>query len=444
MNTRNKLYKKCRKLMLHAARRFPTLRKVRYAYWRVQRRRFASKTAHVHTDAHLVVFEAFGGRSYACSPKAIYEQMCADARFDDWELCWSFQKKVMNRIEEEGRSCIGLNERARIVMRGSKEYFDVFEHAKYWVQNNRVPEYVVPRDDQVYVQCWHGTPLKRLGFDVPEQGGGALNSAHELAQRFAMDAEKWTYLLSPSAFTSEHLCDAFGLAPEKRAGVVIEEGYPRNDSIRATLDAPDAAERLAAMKERLGVPADKKLLLFAPTWRDDQYEDGVGYTMDAIIDLDELQARLGREWAVLLRMHYYIANKLDFSAWEGFVYDVSKADDINELYCIADVLCTDYSSVFFDYANTARPLVFYWPDREHYENDLHGFYIDADTLPGPKCATATQLCDELDNIDSWQERYGTEYTAFCQTYCAKDDGHAAARVVERVFGQPAAAHEQGA
>ena len=109
--------------------------------------------------------------------------------------------------------------------------------------------------------------------------------AKELAERFGMDADKWSYLLSPSAFTSEHLCSAFGLARERRAQVVCEEGYPRNDAVVNTLAAPDAAERVARIKERLGVPADKKLLLFAPTWRDDQFRAGTGYVAELPLDL---------------------------------------------------------------------------------------------------------------------------------------------------------------
>lgn len=415
-------------------KRFPSMRKLRYAYWGERKRKFDALSAASETDPKMVVFEAFGGRKYVCSPKAIYEAMLADPRFDDWTFYWSFKGSIVFDMFEDGRAEEILGDRAKIVVRGSEEYFDAFAKAKYWIQNNRVPEYILPREDQVYVQCWHGTPLKRLGYDVPETTqGGALNSARELAGRFNADAKKWTYLLSPSPFTSEHLADAFGLPEEKRPSVVLEEGYPRNDSIVNTLNAPDAADRLARIKDSLGLPQEKKLLLFAPTWRDDQYTEGVGYTLDSLVDFKVLQKVLGDEWAILLRTHYYIANKFDLSEWEGFVYNVSSVDDINDLYCIADAICTDYSSVFFDYANTGRPLLFYWPDREHYENDLHGFYIDADTLPGPKCETAEQLANAIASLDSWQEEYGAAYGEFRATYCPKDDGRATQRVIEKVF-----------
>ena len=433
MKSNTRFQRGIRKLGLALCKRFPALRRLRYAWWGRERRSYEKLSRAATTDEHMVVFEAFGGRKYTCSPKAIYEAMCADPRFDGWNLCWSFKESVAKRLERDGRESVGLDGRARIVVRGSEEYFDAFARAKYWIQNNRVPEYVSPREDQVYVQCWHGTPLKSLGCDVPESMGGAVNTASELADRFRLDAGKWTWLLSPSPYTSEHLSSAFGLSEERREQVVLEEGYPRNDSIVNTLAAPDADARIRAIKERLGVPMDRKLLLFAPTWRDDQYTEGVGYTLDSLVDFDVLQRALGQDWAVLLRTHYYIANKFDLGAWEGFVYNVSGVDEVNDLYLIADALCTDYSSVFFDYANTGRPLLFYWSDREHYEGELHSFYMDADTLPGPKCKTAEELAAVVAGLDGWQGEYGEAYEEFRAEFCPKDDGHASERVIERVF-----------
>lgn len=430
MQTNSALLFHLRHAGLWLCKHFPPARRLRYTYWNRRAKQYARLSRSTQTNPKQVVFEAFGGRGISCSPRAIYLAMCANPRFDDWTLCWSFKDGVAQAVKDDP-----LLERAKVIVRGSEEYYHAFAQSKYWVQNNRVPEYIEPRADQVYVQCWHGTPLKRLGYDIPESfSGGALNTTRELADRFKLDTQKWSYLISPSGYTSQHLCDAFGVPEERRASVVLEAGYPRNDEVVATLSAPDAKERMTAIRERLGVPAGKKVLLFAPTWRDDQFQAGVGYTMDSVIDFDLLRERLGNEWVVLLRLHYYIANELDFSPWEGFVFDVSHEGNINELYCAADALCTDYSSVFFDYANTGRPLYFYWPDREHYENDLHGFYLDVNTLPGPKCETAEQLCDALAAHDAWHGEHGAAYAEFRATFCANDDGHASERVIERVFG----------
>lgn len=404
-------------------RHTPRLRlRVRHAYWWVQRRRFERLRRGVAPRPGQVLFESFGGRSASCSPRALFEAMRRDRRFAGYEFVWSLTASAIGRPG-------GVPEGARIVQRGSHEYFEALAASGTLIMNTRLPEYVWPGAAQTFVQCWHGTPLKRLGLDVAIETTNALNTTRELASRFALDARKWTYLLSPSRYASEHLCDAFGLPAARRADVVIEEGYPRNDALALAGEAARAAAR-----ERIGVPQGRKALLYAPTWRDDSYRPGVGYTFDHLLDFDRMRAALGDEWVVLFRPHYYVANHFDFAAYGGFVIDVSDADDINDLYLAADALLTDYSSVMFDYANTGRPMLLFVPDRRRYAEAIRGFYLDFDEIPAPVCATGGEVIDELNALGTYRERYGERYRRFVGTYCPHDDGHAAERVLERVFG----------
>ena len=373
-------------------------------------------------DSHQVFFESYGGRSVSCSPKALYEAMLADDKYRDYRFVWSVREKEREQASRE------IGERTRIVIRGRREYYEALASSGTLILNTRLPEYVWPRRGQVYVQCWHGTPLKRLGYDVQIETANALNTTSELASRFGLDSQKWTYLLSPSAYTSQHLCDAFGLASERRGSVVIEEGYPRNDALALADDTT-----VAAIRERLNLPAGKKVLLYAPTWRDDSYQSGVGYTFDYLLDLDLLQRELGDSWVVLFRAHYYIANQFDFSKYQGFVVDVSDVDDINDLYLAADVMVTDYSSVMFDYANTGKPMVLFVPDRKHYDEAIRGFYLDFDSIPAPMCETSVQVVEQLRTMNTYDDRYGAAYRSFQETYCPHDDGRASDRVLNRIF-----------
>jgi CDP-glycerol glycerophosphotransferase len=435
--------------------------------WRLKRIRYERFIRRIVPEPHTILFESYGGRSYACSPRALFEALCEDRRFDGWRFIWSFR-------EPEEKEALLPTTRAILVRRMSGEYLQACARATYWITNNRMPEFLHPRPDQTYVQCWHGTPLKRLGFDVAADAQAALNTAAELAGRFAIDAEKWSWLLSPSPYTSEHLTSAFGRSADRKS-LVIEEGYPRNDAIVATLqlpaplqspvavqsivtaqssassqlpapsqlpvpsqlptDTPSPATREAieTIKRHLGVPLDKKVVLYAPTWRDDSYQAGVGYTQDALLDFEVLQRSLGADWVILLRAHYYIANRLNIDQWQGFVYDMSRIEDVNDLYIISDALLTDYSSVLFDFANTSRPLLFYWPDLDHYGEKVRGFYFDPETLPGPQCRTSEEVASALGDIDGWHLRYGSAYEDFKQTFCPKDDGNATKRVIERLF-----------
>jgi len=165
-------------------------------------------------------------------------------------------------------------------------------------------------------------------------------------------------MLSPSAWCSEKFNSAFNLAsihPDKN--IILEYGYPRDDTLYQT--SPETIEKL---KEKLKLPKNKKIILYAPTWRDDQYELGKGYTFDSKMDFTLLKEHLSDNYIILFRAHYFVADNFNFEIYKNFIYDVSKIEDINELYLVSDMLITDYSSVFFDYANLNRPILFYMYD----------------------------------------------------------------------------------
>lgn len=411
-------------------RYFPKARqKARAQWWAHEGRTYARLTANIKTDPKVVVFSCFMGRSFADSPRAIYEALCADYRFDDYEFWWIFREDRFEQFQNDPRLA-----RAHIVQRSTEEYQRLLGRAKYWIFNARCPEYVQPKPDQVYVQCWHGTPLKRLGYDVQVDTTNALNTTLELADRFKMDSAKWSYLISPSPFTSLHLSDAFGLEEQRRPSVILEVGYPRNDRVaRACESETSLAIAKEAVLSELNIPRNKKLLLYAPTWRDNDYKAGVGYVQDTLINFDLLQKELSDEWCILFRPHYYIANEFDFKKYGSFVYNAASVPDINDLYIVADALMTDYSSVFFDYAVTDRPLIFFWPDFEYYDDHVRGFYFDPHKIPGPKCTTSEEVVDAVQQLNSWQTNYGKEYKRFRKYFLPKDDGHAAERAIERIF-----------
>lgn len=432
MRTIGGLRRRVRAVGLGVLRHLPRTRLfVRRRYWAHEGRKYDALAAKTPVDERLVFFESFGGRSLSCSPRAIYLAMLGQERFAGYRFVWSF--KGAERVEAERENPLLADARVSVVQRGSEEYFRALAAAKVLVLNTRLPEYVTPKPGQVFVQCWHGTPLKRLGYDVKIETTNALNTTSELAGRFGMDAKKWTYLLSPSPYTSEHLADAFGLPAERRADVILEEGYPRNDEV--ALAAADASgERQRELRAALGVPEGKRAMLYAPTWRDDSYQAGVGYTFDYLIDFDLLRRELGDEWVVLFRPHYYIANHFDFSAYEGFVIDVSAWDNVNELYIAADALVTDYSSVMFDYAILRRPMALFVPDYETYADKIRGFYFDLSEVPGPRCVETAELARALRDEAAYWREFGEKYDAFVARFCPKDDGHAAERVIDRVWG----------
>ena len=150
------------------------------------------------------------------------------------------------------------------------------------------------------------------------------------------------------------------------------------------------------------------------------------------MDFDLLQEELGQDYIILFRAHYLVANEFNFDKYKGFIFDVSKIDDINELYIISDMLITDYSSVFFDYANLKRPIIFYMYDLKEYKNNIRGFYIDLNELPGNILETESELIKEIKYID-FNFKYDDKYKKFNNKYNYLDDGKASERVVYKLL-----------
>jgi CDP-glycerol glycerophosphotransferase len=114
---------------------------------------------------------------------------------------------------------------------------------------------------------------------------------------------------------------------------------------------------------------------------------------------------------------------------------VSQYPDGTELMLAADVLVTDYSSMMFDFANTGRPMLFFTHDLDAYQDVIRGFYFDfVKEAPGPLLRTTEELAGALGDLDAVRATYADRYEAFVRRFCELDDGHASARVVERVFG----------
>ena len=366
-------------------------------------------------DDHLVYFQTFSGRGCSDSPKALYEYMLKAPEYKDYRFVWSFREPAKYSFLLE-------NGRTDIVKFRSRADNRALRRAKYWISNYRMLDYQHPRRDQVYLQCWHGTPLKRLGYDIGE-GSNAMNSPSEVREKYRTDAKKFSYLLSPSPFATEKFASAWDLDATGQRHKIIEEGYPRNDRlVNAT------AEERTEIRKRLGVD-EKKVILYAPTWRDNQHTSGEGYTYKTEVDFDRLREELGDGYVILFRAHYLVANSFDFGRYRGFVKDVSSYSDINELYIASDMLVTDYSSVFFDYANLRKPMIFYMYDLDEYAGEIRGFYLPLEALPGPVVRDGDALIEEIRKCDEWEP--DAAYEEFVGRFAPKDDGEASKRVLEK-------------
>ena len=413
--------RKLKKLVLVLSEKSVIFRYIfRGTYGLCKKIQYKLNTIGIKIDDKTIIFNVFNGKSYSCSPKALYEYMLKDEKYADYKFIWSFKNVEDYKFLEKNRN-------TKVVKNNSKEYQKYLAKAKYWFFNFKIPEYLYPKKNQVFLQCWHGTPLKRLGCDLLHFDN-KLNTMKGMKKRYKIESSKFTYFISPSKFATEKFISAWNLKEIGKDNIMIEEGYPRNDFLFNYTN-----EDVKRIKERLGIENDKrKIILYAPTYRSNQHEAGVGYTYKEEVDFESLREKIGDKYIILFRPHYFVANVFDFNKYKGFVYDVSKIDDINELYIITDLLITDYSSVFFDYANLKRPMIFYMYDLDHYRDESNGFYIDLEELPGKITKTQDELEEEIIRIDK-EFKFDEKYKKFNEKYNYLDDGNASKRVLEKIL-----------
>lgn len=358
---------------------------------------------------NVILFETFMAKNYSDSPKYIYEYIAQN--HPEYECVWA--------INDGAKIPYG----AKTVKRFSFQYAYYLAVSKYLVFNVRPPLWYRKREEQVFLETWHGTPLKRLVFDQEE----VTSASPKYKQQFYRQRKDWDFLVSANPFSTKTFRSCF-----LYEGKMLEYGYPRND----ILYWPNKDEIAQQLKEKLGIPKDKKTILYAPTWRDDQHYGSGQYKFELALDLKLMKERLQDDYVVLLRTHHYISDHIDVSGLGDFVINLSSYDDISEIYLISDICITDYSSVFFDYANLKRPILFYTYDFDKYKNQLRGFYIDMNTeVPGPLLYTSEQVVQAIEDIDEITEEYKERYDQFYDRFCCYDDGHASEHVAEAMLAK---------
>ena len=263
-----------------------------------------------------------------------------------------------------------------------------------------------------------------MGFDEP-----SFRMMSEPEQRSYQQAlDRFDHFVVRSEHDVRTLARAYRIPAEK----LLRTGYPRNDALVRAREAgvPDpAALRLA---ERLGLDRDRRVLLYAPTFR--AHPDGRVRHFAFPFDVERFAARFGEEYTLLVRAHYLNRLTLPPSV-AGRVIDVSAEPDITPLLLLADALITDYSSVMFDYALLQRPIVFYAHDWEEYAQDTRGTYFDLlAEAPGPVARDEDELLAAIGDLTSVRARYEARLKEFVDSYGEYDRGDAAARIVDRCFG----------
>jgi len=379
------------------------------------RMRFLFKSGHSPYDNTTIIFESFGGRQVSDSPYAIYKVF--KTLYPGINMIWSIDRSQKKFCKE--------NQIAYVIRRTNK-WVRVLEKSQFWISNARFPTWVKKPNYVTYIQTWHGTPLKKLGLDIENVSMPGTTTV-KYHKNFVREANRWDALVSPNDYSTQIFRSAFGFNNQ-----ILKIGYPRNDELINT-----QPEDIDAIKEQLGIPLDKKVVMYAPTYRDNQFAEKGKYTFELPFDLDDFRKSFGDDTVLILRMHYLISNALDISDYSDFVYDYSNYPNISDLYLVSDLLITDYSSVFFDYAYLKRPILFYPYDYHLYKEELRGFYLNYEKdLPGKIAENSKQLLAEINHALAHPDMSANEkFMNFYNRFCAINDGLSSLKVVNYVMHQ---------
>lgn len=348
-------------------------------------------------DPRKAVCQSFYGRGYSDSPKAIAQELLARG----WKVYWTVKG---------GEEAASMPEGVIPIQVETPKAIFHFCTAGAWVDNARKWAYTKKRGKTLYIQTWHGFPLKRIEGDAAD----ALPQDYLQAARH--DSQMCDLFLSNSRFLTDIYRRAFWYG-----GQVLEAGFPRNDILAQP--HPELGEKV---RRALSLPQGKRLALYAPTFRKDKGLSA--YDMDYPRCAGALEKRFGGKWLLLAKLHPNIAEKAgEMDLDPRYIVNASDYPDIQELYLACDVLLTDYSSVMFDYLVTGKPCFLYVNDLAAYKNDRN-FYYDIDCLPFPRAEDNPQLEAAILGYDPQAQKQREE--AFCREFGLSESGTAAAQAAD--------------
>ncbi|MEU0299616.1 CDP-glycerol:glycerophosphate glycerophosphotransferase [Streptomyces sp. NPDC006175] len=359
-----------------------------------------------------VVFESHMGTCYGDSPRAVHEEV--RARGLPLRCVWSYAD-----------SPAGFPADARLVRRWSWRYLWALARAEYWVDNQGFPQHLDKPSGTVYLQTWHGSAYKRMGFDETRV---RMQNAPQ-RERLQQAVHRFDHFLVRSEHDERTLARAYRLP----ASTLLRTGYPRNDALVAARARDEAQGRLPrpALAAELGLPDHRKVVLYAPTFRGGP---GTRRRQRLLLDAARFAERFGDTYTLLVRAHYLEAASLP-ACPPGTVVDVSRHHDVSELLALADVLVTDYSSIMFDYALLDRPIVLFAPDLDTYAAERGSYFDLREKAPGPVTATEEELFAVLARLKTADTGFQEQRAAFAEEFGAYDRGDAARSVVDTVFAR---------
>ncbi|AYW48789.1 hypothetical protein C7K38_10595 [Tetragenococcus osmophilus] len=359
---------------------------------------------------NVILYESFHGKGMTDNPFAIFKYLLNNPEFKNMKHVW-----VLNNSEDnEYYNYYKKFDNVEFIKTHTKQYFYYLASAKYLINSVSFPPYFLKKDDQVYVNTWHGTPLKTLGKDME----GSITQHSNLQKNFLQS----NYILSPNEFTSEKIVYSHDIN-DIYTGKVLENGYPRIDNIFYESRVLESVFPI--------LKGNKKLVLYAPTWRGEvgKVDDIVEQIVQSINDIVE-NINID-EYEFLVKVHPLVYKYIEGMEFEGITL-IPNWVDTNELLHYVDILVTDYSSIFFDFLVTDKPIIFYLYDKDEYLAK-RGVYLDLDALPGSICYTAEDVSTNIINSDVITQNHKEQIESYKNKFTNYDNGSVTRDYIDYIF-----------
>lgn len=315
------------------------------------------------TDEKLILFNAHG-RKYNDSPRKIYEHMISQKDLSGYKYVWALDSPEKYNIPNANK-----------VKMDTLQYFVTALKAKYWVTCVNIERGLnFKKKNTVYLNTWHGIPMKTIGNSV--KGRTDFNFENIDLFCYSSQYEKDIYIRD------------FNVKEES----LILTGLPRNDELYSV--TPD---KIKEYRDLLNIPSNKKVILYAPTWRDSE-DIGKNYSIKPPIDIDIWRKELERDYVILFRTHSYTNNIIGIE-FDEFIRDLTDYPEINHLLIASDILISDYSATIFDFAILEKPIVCFAYDYQEYKVN-RGLYLNLELdLPNGIIRNQMELIDQIKKMN---------------------------------------------
>lgn len=373
--------------------------------------RFVKYSEKYDINENLILFETFMGDDFTGNPFYVFEYLYTNKEYDKFKKVIAVNKAYLPKVTAMLEK-YGYTDNIKIIKRNTRAYCKALSTAKYLVNNVAFSTYFVKREGQVFLNTWHGTPLKGLGRSIKDNP----NSIGNVQRNFLM----CDYLLFPNRYSYEHIKEDYMLEQFYKGDYVLS-GYPCNGKFFENKNAD-------AIREKFELEG-KRVIVYMPTWREQPKKALINkqiyYMMHAFIELD---SKLDEDTVLFVKLHHLAKGEIDLEGFEK-IREFPSEYETYDFLSVADALITDYSSVMFDFANTGKSVYLYTYDREEYMAG-RSVYFDMNELP----FFATDDIHALVNEISANKSY--DYSDFIKKFCTYDRKDAAKELTElMIYGK---------